>query len=147
MNAPVIETPVRLSLTRSFDAAPERLFDAFLSPAFGQWLGTRDVTCLSCEVDPRIGGQWAMRHRAADGQELAHHGIYKEINRPSRLSFTWTGGCGGAHITLVTITFKAKGAGTEMTLVHEGFPSSQDCDRHNGGWSDSFDRLAAWLAR
>jgi uncharacterized protein YndB with AHSA1/START domain len=147
MNAPIIETPIRLSLIRNFDASPERLFEAWLSPAFGAWLGTQDLTSLSCEIDPRVGGQWKMVHRTADGQTLDHQGVYKEIVRPSRLSFTWTGGCSGIGVTLVTVTFKARGAGTEMTLTHEGFIAAQDAERHENGWSASFVRLAAYLAR
>ena len=145
MNAPIIETPFRLSLTRSFDFSPERLFDAFLSQSFGAWLGTEDVVCLSCEIDPRVGGRWKTMHRTPDGSALEHVGVYKEINRPSRLAFTWSGGCAGTNITLVTITFKTEGAGTEMTLTHEGFPSAEDCERHSGGWTASFDRLARYL--
>jgi uncharacterized protein YndB with AHSA1/START domain len=146
MNAPVIETPIRLSLTRSFEVPPERLFDAWLDESFGDWLGTEDVVCLSCEIDARVGGQWKTVHRIADGGMLEHGGVYKQISRPTTLAFTWSGGCAGPNITLVTIGFKAKGAGTEMTLTHEGFASPQDCNRHSGGWSASFDRLARYLA-
>ncbi|HEY0265658.1 MAG TPA: SRPBCC domain-containing protein, partial [Rhizomicrobium sp.] len=101
MNVPIIETPIRLTLTRSFDVSPERLFDAWLSPGFGEWLGMEGMVCLSCEIDPRVGGQWKMLHRTPDGQTLDHSGIYKEIDRPSRLAFTWSGGCSGPNVTLV----------------------------------------------
>ena len=147
MNAAIIETPIRLSLTRSFEAPPERLFYAFLSPEFGQWLGGDSVACVSCAMDPRLGGEYRMLHRTPDGQTIEHHGTYKQITRPSKLAFTWSGGCAGPHVTLVTVTFQAKGAGTEMTLTHEGFPSIEDCDRHNGGWAASFDRLATFLTK
>jgi uncharacterized protein YndB with AHSA1/START domain len=146
MNAPIIETPIRLTLTRSFDASPQALFDAWLSPDFGEWLGTEGMQCLSCEIDPRVGGQWTMLHRTPDGQTLDHHGVYKEITPHSRLSFTWAGGCGGPHVTLVTITFKSKGAGAEMTLMHEGFLTGEDAERHENGWTASFTRLARHLA-
>jgi uncharacterized protein YndB with AHSA1/START domain len=145
VNAPIIETPIRLTLTRSFDVSPDRLFDAWLSPDFGEWLGTEGMECLSCEIDPHVGGQWKMLHRTPDGQTIGHHGVFKEIARPARLAFTWTGGCGGPAVTLVTITLKAKGAGTEMILSHEGFLNSEDAERHEGGWVDSFVRLVAFL--
>lgn len=145
MNAPIIESPIRLTLTRSFDAPPERLFEAFLSTAFGVWLGTDDVTCVACEIDPRVGGHWKTQHRTTDGAMLEHHGVYKQINRPSVLAFTWSGGCGGPHLTLVTVSFKAKGAGTEMTLAHEGFLEVENAERHEGGWTASFARLARHL--
>jgi uncharacterized protein YndB with AHSA1/START domain len=146
MNAITIETPIRLSLTRSFAATPERLFDAFLSPQFGQWVGGDSVTCVSCEMDPRVGGDYRMLHRTGDGQTLEHHGTYKEIARPSRLSFTWAGGCSGANVTLVTVALKAKGDGTEMTLTHEGFAGVEDAERHETGWVASFAKLTAHLA-
>jgi uncharacterized protein YndB with AHSA1/START domain len=146
MNAPIIETPIRLTLSRSFDVSAERLFDAWLSPDFGVWLGTEGMTCLSCDVDPRVGGQWSMLHRTPDGQDLEHHGVFKDIVRPSRLAFTWSGGCGGLAVTLVTVTFKPKGAGTEMTLTHEGFVTTEDAERHEEGWTGSFTRLRKFLA-
>jgi len=146
MNAPIIETPIRLTLTRSFDTSPERLFDAFLSRDFGDWLGTEGLVCLTCEINPCVGGQWKMLHRTPDGQQLDHYGVYKEIERSSRLAFTWSGGCAGPNLTLVTITFKAKGAGTEMTLTHEGFLAVEDAERHESGWIDSFVRLARHLS-
>ncbi len=145
MNAPIIEPPIRLTLTRSFDAAPERLFEAWLSDSFGIWLGADNMTCLTCQIDPRVGGQWKTLHRTADGESYEHHGVYKEIDRPSKLSFTWSGGCGGPGVTLVSVSFKAKGAGTEMTLAHEGFLDVENAERHEGGWSASFTRLARYL--
>ena len=139
-----IETPVRLSLTRSFDADPQTLFDAWLQDSWGDWLGPEGVVCLSSEVDPRVGGNWRILSRLPDGSEVTHHGVYKEINRHSRLVFTWHG-CSGLDATTVTLAFKPRGAGTEMTLTHEGFPTIETRDRHNNGWSGTFDRLARHL--
>jgi len=149
MNA-VIESPVKLSLTRSFDADPETLFDAWLDESWGDWLGPEGVVCLSCEADPRVGGTWRVHSRMPDGSEVLMTGIYKEINRPSlnktgRLVFTWHGCLSGPEPTTVTLTFKPKGAGTEMTLTHEGIPNPGQRDRHNGGWSATFERLARYL--
>jgi uncharacterized protein YndB with AHSA1/START domain len=144
MNA-VIESPVKLSLTRSFDTDPETLFDAWLQESWGDWLGPEGVVCLSCEVDPRVGGKWRVHARTPDGSEVMLSGIYKEINRPSRLVFTWHGCLTGPEPTTVTLTFKPKGAGTEMTLTHEGFLNPEQRDRHNNGWSGTFERLARHL--
>jgi len=144
MNA-VIESPVKLSLTRSFDADPETLFDAWLDESWGDWLGPEGVVCLSCEADPRVGGTWRVHSRMPDGSEVLMTGIYREISRPSRLVFTWHGCLSGPEPTTVTLTFKPKGVGTEMTLTHEGFPNQEQRDRHNGGWSATFERLARYL--
>lgn len=142
----VIETPLRLAITRSFDAPPERLFDAWLNGSWARWLGSNGVECLESVIDPRVGGAWRYRGRTPDGREFEATGVYKEIVRPSRLVFSWNGCLPGAEDTTVTLTFRPKGVGTEMTLVHEGFRGAEPAARHDQGWGASFDRLAAMLA-
>jgi uncharacterized protein YndB with AHSA1/START domain len=146
MNIATIETPVQLSLTRSFDASPETLFDAWLQQSWGGWMGPEGAVCLSCDVDPRVGGQWRIHSRRLDGSEFMLNGVYKEITRPSRLVFSWNGCFSGPQASTVTLTFRPKGAGTEMTLSHEGFASEEQRDRHNDGWSTILERLARYLA-
>ena len=146
-----IETPVRLSLTRSFDAAPETLFDAWLQQSWADWMGPEGAVCLSCDVDPRVGGRWRIHSRRPDGTEFMLNGVYKEITRPSRLVFSWNGCFSGPQASTVTLVFKpltlgSGRAGTEMTLSHEGFASEEQRDRHNDGWSTIFERLARYLA-
>lgn len=145
MNA-VIESPVKLSLTRSFDCPPETLFDAWLQDSWGDWMGPEGVVCLSCEVDPHVGGKWRIVSRLPNGSEVTMSGVYREIARPSRLSFTWKSCFSGTDDTKVSVTFRPKGAGTEMTLVHEGFIAEDLRDRHTHGWSATFDRLARYVA-
>jgi uncharacterized protein YndB with AHSA1/START domain len=140
-----IETPVRLSLTRSFDADPQTLFDAWLQESLGDWLGHEGGTCLSCEIDPRVGGKWRIHARRPDGSEFTLHGLYQGIDRPSRLAFTWYGCSGGTDVSTVTVTFKSKGAGTEMTLSHEGFINEEQRDQHITGWNTILERLARYL--
>src|SRR5271170_2531368 len=84
MNA-VIESPVKLSLSRSFDAPPETLFDAWLQDSWSDWLGPEGVVCLSCEIDPRVGGKWRIVSRMPDGREVTMSGVYQEISRATRL--------------------------------------------------------------
>ena len=145
MNA-VIESPVKLSLTRNFDCPPEALFDAWLDESWGDWLGPEGVVCLVCEIDPRVGGKWRVVSRMPDGREVTMNGVYREITPHSRLVFTWHGCFSGPDDTTVTVLFKPKGAGTEMTLTHAGFINEDLRDRHNGGWSATFDRLARHIA-
>jgi uncharacterized protein YndB with AHSA1/START domain len=145
MNA-VIESPVKLSLSRSFDAPPETLFDAWLQDSWSDWLGPEGVVCLACEIDPRIGGKWRIVSRMPDGREVTMSGVYQEISRATRLVFTWQACFSGTDATIVTVTFKPRGAGTEMTLTHEGFIAEDMRDNHNSGWSATFDRLARYVA-
>jgi uncharacterized protein YndB with AHSA1/START domain len=59
--------------------------------------------------------------------------------------FTWA----WAHETqetLVTLTFKPAGNGTEMTMAHTNFATAERRDSHNNGWAGSFDKLGEMLA-
>jgi len=49
--------------------------------------------------------------------------------------------------TLVTVTFRAMGRKTELTLRHEGFETRESRDSHNGGWNGCLDKLAEYLKR
>jgi uncharacterized protein YndB with AHSA1/START domain len=134
-----------LTLARHFDAPPERVFDAWLDPIeISQWNGPRGVQAETTKLNARVGGAYAITMHTPDKMDPKVSGAYREIVRPSRLVFSWI----WAHETqetLVTLTFKASGKGTEMTLVHTGFAHAERCDSHNNGWTGSFDKLGELL--
>jgi len=139
-------TAPALLITRIFDASPERVFDAWLSESMGAWIGPREIRGEVTLMEPKIGGRYTIVMHRADGSTLTVRGVYREIARPNKLVFTW----GWEHEqkeTLVTLSFRAVGGKTEMTMRHEGFPNDERRDGHNQGWNGSFDKLAAALAR
>jgi uncharacterized protein YndB with AHSA1/START domain len=128
-------TDLALKLTRHIPAPPERVFDAWLDPATLKrfMCPGRDNACLKAETDPRVGGRYDIV-MSNDMGEVPHWGEYREIDRPNRLVFTWN----SPHATpdsIVTLTFAAAGAGTDMTLVHDRFPSEGSRDGHEKGWT------------
>ena len=48
---------------------------------------------------------------------------------------------------LVTVTFEDLGGKTRMTLRHEGLPAGEMREGAGTGWSESFDKLAEYLAK
>jgi uncharacterized protein YndB with AHSA1/START domain len=48
---------------------------------------------------------------------------------------------------LVTVSFAERNGKTEMTFSQAVFESVEDRDGHEQGWSESFDRLAQYLAK
>jgi uncharacterized protein YndB with AHSA1/START domain len=142
-------TDLALKLTRRIAAPPERLFDAWLDPAMlKRFIAPGEgVSTLRAETDPRPGGRFDIVMQNECG-EILHWGEYREIVRPERLSFTWN----SPHATpdsLVTLTFRAVGAETEVTLVHDRFPSETSRNGHERGWSDilaALDRHVAGVA-
>jgi uncharacterized protein YndB with AHSA1/START domain len=76
-------------------------------------------------------------------------GVYREIVPNERLVFThaWDGEDGRpGHETRVTVTLAdAPGGKTKMTFRQAAFASKASRDGHEGGWGESFDRLAEYL--
>ena len=142
-----------LRLVRMFDAPRERLYAAWTDrEQFAQWFGPQGVTTVSCDLDVRVGGTWRMMGRGAE-QRYAVSGRYLEVKPPERLSFTWAfhdkddHATPRGHETIVTIEFKALGGKTQMTMVQGSFATRTDTEAHNRGWTSTFTKLDALLAR
>ncbi len=139
-----------LVLTRRFAASREAVFRAWIDPAqFARWIGPGSLTTDVTTMDPRPGGAYRMVMHRPDGGTHIGQGIYREVLPPQRLAFTWawqdaTGKRG--HETLVTIILRAVGDATELTLCQEIFESKDACERHEHGWTGSFDKLEEVLA-
>jgi uncharacterized protein YndB with AHSA1/START domain len=87
--------------------------------------------------------------RSPQGELMRLEGRYREVVRPERLVFThaWLGADGVAGPeTLVTVVFAEAEGGTLMRFTQTGFDSQGSRDGHGDGWSQCFERLAAYLA-
>ena len=134
-----------LIVRRTLPATPERVFDAWLRPdSMARWLSP--FADADATVDPRVGGAFRVVMRGL-GQEIAHTGEYREIDRPHRLVFTWVSPYTGSTPSLVTVQLTPipHGDRTELTLTHEHLPASQ-VDPHRGGWGTILAHLEAHLA-
>jgi uncharacterized protein YndB with AHSA1/START domain len=147
------DAPLMLVITRTFDVSRERVFDAWLDgQQIASWIGPRSVSAQTLEMSAKVGGAYRIHMRGADGSGgPTVNGTFREIVRPERLVFTWkweTGHPMGAagQETLITLTFRAVGTKTEMTLRHENFETAQSRDSHNQGWNASFEKMAELLS-
>ncbi|TDU70650.1 uncharacterized protein YndB with AHSA1/START domain [Prosthecobacter fusiformis] len=71
------------SMTRSFEASPADLFQAWTDAAtFSQWWGPHAFTNAVCITDPRPGGEYRVTMRSPDGTDYPLHGRYLEIQSP-----------------------------------------------------------------
>ena len=149
-NRPRTSEATALVLSRRFDAPRQLVYDAWTQPEhIMHWLCPRDFVVLFVESELRVGGAWRSGMRAPDGSEYVARGVYRELDRPGRLSFThqWErNDLEPATETLVTVTLsEADGGATEMTFEQVGLASVASRDSHGGGWSEAFDNLARRL--
>jgi uncharacterized protein YndB with AHSA1/START domain len=143
-------TDLDLTITRTFDAPRELVFEAWTNPDhLARWWGPTGFTAESVTVELDEGGAWRTCIRGYD-KELWSSGVYHEIKRPERLvfSFAWEDPAGTpGHDTLVTVVFEERDGKTEMTFHQEIFETVEDRDGHEGGWRAAFDDLDRYLER
>jgi uncharacterized protein YndB with AHSA1/START domain len=150
-DAPTKTAERKLVITRILDAPRELVWKAWTAREHVlKWLGPRQFTALDFELDPRPGGAWHSRMRGPDGAEYSNGGTVREAEEPKRLVFTFAwdeeDGTPGREME-ITITFDERDGKTEMTFQQAEFESVEDRDGHRVGWSESFDKLAEYLAR
>ncbi len=138
-----------LRLERLIAAPPEQVFALWTDPALlVQWWGPEGYETPSLEIDLRPGGGWTTTMRDNDGAVRTVCGVYRAIEPPRRLVFTWGWVVDGArgHETQVTLTFDAVPGGTRLVLHQTEFQDQETCKRHGQGWSSSFNKLAKAVA-
>ena len=135
-----------LRLERLIAAPPERVFALWTdSELLLQWWGPEGYDTPEHRLDVRPGGRWRTTLRSPEGALRTVSGVYRTIDPPRRLVFTWgwedEKGARGDE-TEITVTFDATPGGTRLVLVQRAFATKEERDRHNRGWSSSLDRLA-----
>ena len=136
---------VDLVITKTFDASPERVFNAWTNAKdIATWYGPEGFTNEVDAFDAKVGGAYRVAMHAPDGAVHTVVGTFKTIEPHTKLVLTWqwegAPGAMGAE-TLVTVEFKDVGGKTEMTMTHSGFPDDETKQSHNMGWSSSFNKL------
>jgi uncharacterized protein YndB with AHSA1/START domain len=132
-----------VTVRRTIPASREELFDA--------WLDVESLRVFMCppppsdipsdvRIDPRVGGGFeiVMHHQ---GQDYTHRGVYRVIDRPSRLEFTWISRGTDQGETLVTVEFHERDGQTEVVVTHQGLPSAESALDHSKGWGHILVRL------
>lgn len=143
-NAKVSETTLRLE--RLIPAPPEVLFALWTEPAqLARWWAQDGYEPSVHSLDTRPGGRWRITLRRSDGAVVGMSGVYRIVEPPHRLAFSWAWdderGARG-HETEVVVSFEPMPGGTRLVLLQQRFESKQARDNHSIGWSSSFERLA-----
>lgn len=147
-----------LTLTRTFDAPRELVFEAFGKCEHLQhWWGPQGWSLPVCEMDFRPGGQWFYCMGGPGGERSCGRMIYHEIEAPERIEATdqFTDGDGNVNEELPqmreTFTFTEQGGKTVLVNRSE-YATEEDLNTvvEMGmleGIAQTFDRLDALLTR
>ena len=138
-----------LRLARTLAPPPDRVFSACVeSTELAAWWGPAGFTSPGIELDVRVGGKYRIAMQPPEGELFHLRGEFLEIERPRRLSYTfeWEEPDPDDQQTLVALTFREAGHGTELLLEQGPFATQARHDLHHAGWTDSLVRLDQHLA-
>jgi uncharacterized protein YndB with AHSA1/START domain len=136
--------PIKAQVTRRFDVSPQHVFHAWIdSQTAGKWLfAAGRAACV--EIDARARGWFYIAGRRS-GANVEYVGEYLEVARPQRLVFALLAEKYSLNFERVTVLFKARGVGCELTLTHETKP--ENAQQVRSDWSKLLERLAALLGQ
>lgn len=137
-----------LQIERTYQAPAERVFDAWTSEEVMRrwWQAERGWETSEAVVDLRVGGEVrvVMRDPVADA-EYGGGGRYTEIERPTRLAFTWLWDRESRR-TLIEIDFEEHDGATTVRFRHSDLWDEETVRSHTRGWSNVLDSLGRELA-
>jgi uncharacterized protein YndB with AHSA1/START domain len=137
-----------LEVRRTIRASPERIYDAWTTAeALTRWFApSADFTTVVHAAELRVGGHYRIEMRHSSGASHVAVGTYRELARPTRLSFSWRWEGTAMADSLVTIELSPAGPDTELVLTHGGFSTEAERDEHLKGWNGCLARIDSTAA-
>jgi uncharacterized protein YndB with AHSA1/START domain len=137
-----------LSFKRRLNAPPEKVYAAWTDPEkIIRWFGRTDAkpNSFRAEIDARVGGRFRISFSTED-EYYEVSGVYREVVPNQRLVFSWAWHSTPERQSLVTVSLKADGDGTLLTLHHEQLFDQAARDGHERGWIGALDKLERFTA-
>lgn len=137
-----------LVIKRTFSCSKRTLFDAWSQAGLmSKWFFASPTKIKDSSIVSQfhVGGEWSVTMYFEDGSDSSIYGQYKEINRYSKIAFSWNSTI--ASDSLVELFFKELSINrSELKLVHSIFPSEESRKMHNQGWQGCLANLEIFLA-
>ena len=135
------ERPFQLRVERRMSASPSVLFRAWteqISLVRGSRISTNE---------PR-DKQAVLWETHFEGQRHPHYGRFLRLERDRLVEITWVTGAAGTKgaETVVTVEFTPDGRGTQLRLMHAGFPDEDSKNQHEQAWPKVLEQLDERMA-
>lgn len=130
------EKPILITVEHAYPFRAERVFDAWLDVDMARefLFATTGGEMIKAEVDPRVGGKFLFIDRRKDG-DASHYGVYKEIDRPRRLVFSFSVEGYDVNAAKVVVEIEPMGNGCALTLTQEmPVEYAEYKERSEAGW-------------
>ena len=133
-----------LEMKRVLPAPPAEVFRALTDPGeLAKWWGPSGFTCPSVEFEPRVGAPYRIRMQPPEGSAFHLAGEFLAVEPPHHLAYTfrWEEPDPDDRETTADLKLRDLDGSTEVSLVQGEFATEARRALHDGGWTDSFDRL------
>jgi uncharacterized protein YndB with AHSA1/START domain len=137
-----------LRMKRVLPAPRAVVYGALADPEeLARWWGPRGFTAPSVEFHPQVGGSYRIAMQPPDGDLFHLSGAFREVDPPARLAYTfrWDPPDPDDRETVVTLSLQDQGEQTGVLLTQGDFATAERRALHEGGWTDSFERLEQLL--
>ncbi len=113
-----LPSDTQILVTREFDAPRHLVYRAWTTPDLvRRWWHAKRGEMTVAEIDLRVGGRWRYAMATHSGEEVAFHGMYREIVPEERLVSTEVFEGAPDHEAVSTLTFDGEGARTHVALL------------------------------
>lgn len=145
-----IEGDRAITITRTFDAPPELVFQAHVDPQLlARWYGPQSLSTIVDALDARAGGAWRFVIRDGEGNEYGSHGIFHAVAPGERIVRTFEFEGAPGQVALETVIFERQGNRTKLIRASVfQTPEDRDAMLQSGmdqGVSEFDDRLEELL--
>jgi uncharacterized protein YndB with AHSA1/START domain len=135
---------VELNLTRTIDASPAEVFDAWIDHTgpVSPWSGVTKAIVNAPKVDSLFYSMYQL-----EDQEIAHYGRFVTLEKPRRIQYTWVSEATQGLESLVTLTFEPQGEKTVVQIKHTNVPDDEEGRRHEKAYGYVVARMASHFAK
>ena len=137
-----------LRMGRRLPARRDEVWSALTDSAkLVRWWGPKGFTVPSVDWEARTGNTYRIAMQPPDGEMFHIVGEFKEVDPPAQLAFTFVYDqpAPDDRETLATLSLEGRGDHTTVELSLGEFATEERRALHEGGWSDSFERLEELL--
>jgi uncharacterized protein YndB with AHSA1/START domain len=149
----MIQTDPSTTIVKEIEinAPAAKIFAALTEPdQLARWWGSDDAyRCTKMERELRVGGRWRTTGNGCDGGEFSVGGVYRIVDPPRLLEYTWEPSWGTPHDveTIVRFELEERDGVTRLRLTHRGFSTIASRDEHDKAWTQVLGWLTAFVER